>query len=125
MIGGIIIYNIRYKRKINFEKDKLCAEVITKTTVSDIQEMMSMFVDECFNDFLFFHPDYVNTKYINEADEKKIMDEVTNILSARLSESFVRKISFYYNAQIISSIFADKIYIKVTDYVVSVNQPKS
>ena len=120
----IIVYNVNMIKKNDedFKKSKLYVESLSNNTIEDIQKMLESFIDECFQDYLAKNPEYATYDDISSDEELKIRNDVGNIVSLRLSEALLRKLSLYYNDKVIASIIADKIYIKVTAFVISTNK---
>jgi hypothetical protein len=78
-------------------------------------------MDECMNDYMATHPEIAQQHYITEEEETQIRKDLSSLLINRMSVPFLNKLSLYYNSMTISSIIAEKIYIKVTGYVVENN----
>lgn len=125
-ITFIILHNINKIKDKHFslEKEKLIMKTLTLQEVSEMQSMLELFINECFDDYLAKHPNYINAEYIPSDHENIIRDDLGKLVSNRLSDGLIEKLSLYYDSQSLSNVIADKIYIKVTAYVVKANSPK-
>ena len=65
----------------------------------------------------------LNEGFINSDREAEIRGEVINLVSSRISNAALDKVSLFYNVTNIADILADKIYIAVMNYVINHNQP--
>lgn len=112
------------KENAKWEQYKLNIETLDAACVKDIQKLLDNLIDECMSDYLASNPEYVNTNYITDEAELSMRKQIANLVSNRLSEALYDKLSLYYNKFTIPSIIADKIYLKITAYVVKINTPK-
>lgn len=120
----IAIINDNRKENKNWEKYKLNIETLNSACIEDIQKMLDSLIDECIADYLASNPEYINSEHITDAAELNMRKQVANLVSSRLSEALYDKLSLYYNRLTIPSIIADKIYLKITAYVIDVNKQK-
>lgn len=112
------------KENAKWEQYKLNIETLNTACVEDIQKLLDNLIDECLSDYLASNPEYVNANYITDEAELNMRKQIANLVSNRLSEALYDKLSLYYNKFTIPSIIADKIYLKVTAYVIKINTPK-
>ena len=61
--------------------------------------------------------------FISDEREKKIREDLVEIVTDRLSPATLDKIGLFYNVREIDKIIADKIYITVMNYRVEHNTP--
>ena len=84
--------------------------------INDIPTILNMVIDECFTDYKIKFLS-LNDKPINDAEEKLIRSNLTDMVVNRMSPAILDKLSTYYNLKNIGDIIADKIYITVLQYV--------
>lgn len=75
-----------------------------------IVEKLDNFISECFNDYILLNTEYRQDLYWTEAEEKKMVTEVANIVSDRLSPYMFKQLSTYYNEKAIPDVIGNKIY---------------
>lgn len=122
LISGTILF---FKKKnLAFQKYKLHIEMLDSKLIEDIQNMLDSLIESCFVDYLANNPDIANSGYINTDTEVAIIKSVSNAVSAKISETMYDKLILYYNKNALSNIIAEKIYLRVTAYVIEINQPK-
>lgn len=92
--------------------------------IKDIQETLEMLIVDCFDDYLASNPEYYSSTYIIEEVELKITKDIADRVSARMSEGLYRRLTLYYNESSITDLIAEKVYLKVTNFVISINQTK-
>lgn len=109
------------KENAKWEQYKLNIETLNTACVEDIQKMLDKLIDECLTDYLASNPEYINAEYITDKMELQMRTQIGDLISARLSEALYDKLALYYNKLTIPSIIADKIYLKVTAYVININ----
>ena len=109
------------KENAKWEQYKLNIETLNTACVEDIQKMLDKLIDECLTDYLASNPEYINAEYITDKMELQMRTQIGDLISARLSEALYDKLALYYNKLTIPSIIADKIYLKVTAYVIKIN----
>lgn len=117
----ITIITENKKENAKWEQYKLNIETLNTACVEDIQKMLDKLIDECLTDYLASNPEYINAEYITDKMELQMRTQIGDLISARLSEALYDKLALYYNKLTIPSIIADKIYLKVTAYVIKIN----
>lgn len=117
----ITIITENKKENAKWEQYKLNIETLNTACVEDIQKMLDKLIDECLADYLASNPEYINAEYITDKMELQMRTQIGDLISARLSEALYDKLALYYNKLTIPSIIADKIYLKVTAYVININ----
>lgn len=124
-IGTIILFFIykmnKIDKEINIQKYKVHIENIDADSSKDIQAILDNFVQECLDDYLATHPEMSDHHYITDEEEIVLRSEIANMVSLRMSDAMYNKLSIYYNPYTIASIIAEKIYIKITIFVVNNN----
>ena len=88
----------------------------------DIIDILNCIIDDCFKDYQvkYLVPKY-NNSYISEEAEAEIRRDLVELVTSRISDAAMDKISLFYNKRNIARIIGDKIYIAVTNYVVENN----
>ncbi len=118
---GIIMVrsNIKYKEAVlNLSK----YQINTSAQIDDaIPGFLALIIDECFNDYKIKELVGSEDEYINSERESEIRKGLTNLVTQRISNAALDKLSLFYNISEIAEILADKIYITVMNYVIDHN----
>ena len=86
-----------------------------------IPEILSLVNDECFNDYKVKELLSIENEYINSEKEAEIRRGLTDIVTHRISNATLDKLSLFYNITDIAEILADKIYITVMNFAIAHN----
>lgn len=116
---AVIISNNRYKRRI--ERLMWYQTNTTATIDQSIPELLELVITESFRDYQVKYLAVLNEGFINSEREAEIRKELVNLVTNRISNATLDKLSLYYNIENIANILADKIYITVMNYVVQHN----
>lgn len=116
---AVIVSNNKYRKKL----EKLSYYQINTAAKIDqsIPELLELIINESFRDYQVMHLIHLNEQYINSEREAQIRKELVNLVTNRISNASLDKLSLFYNLENIAKILADKIYIVVMDYVVKHN----
>ena len=115
----VVITNIKYKKKL---LEISMYQINTSAQIDgSIPEILSLVIDECFNDYKIKELLPVQDEYINSEKEAEIRKGLTNMVTHRISNAALDKLSLFYNIADIAEILADKIYITVMNYVLNHN----
>lgn len=115
----VVITNIRYKKKL---LEISMYQINTSAQIDgSIPEILSLVIDECFNDYKIKELLPVQDEYINSEKEAEIRKGLINMVTHRISNAALDKLSLFYNIADIAEILADKIYITVMNYVLNHN----
>ncbi len=106
------------------KKAEFFMKEFTVQKIEDTQKMLDMLITECFDDYLANNPEYVSSTYITEEIELKIIKDIADRVSLRMSEGLFRRLTMYYNERVITDLIAEKVYLKVTNFIVSINMTK-
>lgn len=129
IIMGVIlflgIYYIRSNNKIKnknlqLERDRLDLTIKLDIEYTDILDKLIM---DTFDEYKLLNLSYDDSP-INNDKEQKILTEVSDLVSNRLSSTFIKQLALYYNPNIIPDIISKKIYLVVMKYVIDHNSPK-
>lgn len=118
---GIIMVrsNIKYKEAVlNLSKYQINTSVQIDDTIPGF---LALIIDECFNDYKIKELVGSEDEYINSERESEIRKGLTNLVTQRISNAALDKLSLFYNISEIAEILADKIYITVMNYVIDHN----
>ena len=96
---------------------------IQATIDSSIPQILDVIIDDCFKDYQIKVLVPMQELFINDDREKKIREDLVDIVTDRLSPATLDKIGLFYNIREIDKIIADKIYITVMNYRVEHNTP--
>ena len=115
-----IIVNDKQKRRL---EELTRYEIHANTNInSTIPELLTLFINECFEDYKIMNLIPKDEPYINTEREAEIRNEFTIIVSSRLSKALLDKLSLFYKIDNIAKVLADKIYITVMNYVAEHNR---
>lgn len=95
---------------------------VTSTIDGSIPEILSLVINECFDDYKIKTLLPLEEGYINSEREAEIRQGLVAMVTSRLSTATLDKLSLYYNIKNIADIIADKIYIVVLNYIVQHNK---
>ena len=105
------------KRKIRQDLIRL-PEVKSLESVNNLMDTLITSEFESYRIMYLEHKqDYINREY-----EKKILHEVIDKISDRISISIMNNIALYYDPDSISDIIAEKVYLLVSLYVAENNR---
>ena len=108
---------IDIKRKIRQDLIRL-PEVKSLESVNNLMDTLITSEFETYRIMYLEHKqDYINREY-----EKKILHEVIDKVSDRISISIMNNIALYYDPDSISDIIAEKVYLLVSLYVAENNR---
>lgn len=111
--------NIKYKEAV-LSLSKY--QINTSAQIDDaIPGFLSLIIDECFNDYKIKELIGSEDEYINSERESEIRKGLTSLVTHRISNAALDKLSLFYNISEIAEILADKIYITVMNYVIEHN----
>lgn len=112
-------FSILHRRKI----EKMTMYQLHTGSVIDmsIPELLSIVINESFDDYKIKELLPLNEDYINSEREAEIRRGLTSLVTSRISEAVLDKLSLFYNIENIAEILADKIYITVMNYVLEHN----
>lgn len=112
-------FSILHRRKI----EKMTMYQLHTGSVIDmsIPELLSIVINESFDDYKIKELLPLNEDYINSEREAEIRRGLTSLVTSRISEAILDKLSLFYNIENIAEILADKIYITVMNYVLEHN----
>lgn len=126
IIGILILAAISL---INTHKNQKAVQEIMKYQIhvnadinSSIPEILDLVITECFNDYRIKFLEPIEQGYITSEREIEIRSDLVRIVTGRISEATLDKLSLFYNINSIADILADKIYICVMNYVVDHNK---
>ena len=116
---AVVVSNNKYRKRL----EKLSYYQINTTAKIDqsIPELLELIINESFRDYQVMHLVALNEGFINSEREAQIRKELVNLVTNRISNASLDKLSLFYNLENIANILADKIYIIVMDYVVKHN----
>lgn len=119
LIAIIIVLNNKNRQKV-IELTRY--QINTSSRIdSSIPEILDLIINESFNDYKIKELIPLNEGYINSKREEEIRTTLVAIVSRRISNAALDKLSLFYNIKNIADIMADKIYITVMNYVLENN----
>ncbi len=117
LVYFIITILMDIKRKIRQDLIRL-PEVKSLESVNNLMDTLITSEFESYRIMYLEHKqDYINREY-----EKKILHEIIDKISDRISISIMNNIALYYDPDSISDIIAEKVYLLVSLYVAENNR---
>ena len=121
-IGGPILYGfIILNRRTNIK------ETDAKIKAYDINasQIIDTIIDEAFNEYNMLNRGFKEKSYINATEEREIVNDMINAVTARISDVARIKLEAYYNKDMLPDIIATKVFLAVTAYVAENNKTDS
>lgn len=125
VVGIIVLATVSI---INTRQNQIAAQKLLKYQIDvtsnidkTIPETLDLVIMECFNDYKIKYLEPIEHGHINAEREAEIRTELVSIITGRISEATLNKLSLFYNINSIADILADKIYICVMNYVIEHN----
>lgn len=105
-------------------KRKIRQDLIRLPEVKSLESVNNLMDNLITSEFETYRIMYLEHKqdYINREYEKKILHEVIDKVSDRISISIMNNIALYYDPDSISDIIAEKVYLLVSLYVAENNR---
>lgn len=115
----MVVETIRHRKRV--EQLTLYQINVTSQIDSSIPEILDLIIQESFNDYQVKSLLALEEGYINTDREAEIRKDLVAMVTKRISNAALDKISLFYNIANIADIIADKIYIIVMNYAISHN----
>lgn len=115
----MVIETSRHRKRV--EQLTLYQINVTSQIDSSIPEILDLIIQESFNDYQVKSLLALEEGYINTDREAEIRKDLVAMVTKRISNAALDKISLFYNIANIADIIADKIYIIVMNYAISHN----
>ncbi len=123
-LASTAIYNSYVNnRQLRFNQSYMLSNLVID--IEAISEMFDILIDSCFIEYFLFDPVEEGT-YMNAEMEKKIATDITSRVISRITTEILSKLRLIYiidTEEELSDIVAKKVYIRVTDFIVSNNKP--
>ena len=109
---------------IKKETNNINAYNIHVTTPHDDEavKILDKLIEDTMTDYLLLNRVFKEKNFINSSEEQKIVHEVTNLVSSRISPIVLDKLNFIYNEDAIYEVIGKKTYIRVMSYVMDNNR---
>ena len=120
ILFGVVIY-INNKHRKRLEEITIYQIHTTSKIDQSIPEILDLIIRESFADYQVKYLLPLDEKYISSEREGQIRKDLANLVTTRISNATMDKISLFYNIANIADIIADKIYILVMNYVTEHN----
>lgn len=114
----VIVLNNNNRKSL----EKLSLYQINTSSVIDssIPEILNLIIQESFIDYQVKNV-VANEGFINSERETEIRNDLVSLVTSRISNAVLDKLSLFYNIENIADIIADKIYITVMNFVANHN----
>ena len=94
--------------------------ILTTDFSVSIKELDSL-ISDCIQEYMVMNG-LANTTYINTKLEEQIRSETTNLVTAKLSNTLYKKLSYLYNEDAVYTIIAARIYIIIMNFTIQTNE---
>lgn len=115
----IVYLNDKHRKKL--EEITMYQIHVSSQIDTSIQDVLNMIIQESFTDYLVKYLVPLEEGYINSEREAEIRRDLVNLVTRRISNAVLDKLSLFYNIENIADILADKIYIIIMNYVIEHN----
>ena len=123
-LASTAIYNSYVNnRQLRFNQSYMLSNLVID--IDAISEMFDILIESCFIEYFLFDPVEEGT-YMNAEMEKKIATDITSRVISRITTEILSKLRLIYiidTEEELSDIVAKKVYLRVTDFIVSNNKP--
>lgn len=94
--------------------------ILTTDFSSAIKELDSL-ISDCIQEYMVMNG-LANTTYINDKLETQIRTQTTNLVTAKLSNTLFKKLSYLYNEEAVYTVIAARIYIIIMNFTIQTNE---
>ena len=91
----------------------------------EVPDALDKIIQQCFDEFILMNTGYQKEHYINQTEEREIVNRMVDKVSERISDTIDTKLELYYNSASVPDIVANKIYMAVMAYVIENNKTKT
>ena len=96
-------------------------EFILTTDFSIAIKELDSLISDCIQEYMVMNG-LANTTYINDKLETQIRKETTNLVTAKLSNTLFKKLSYLYNEESVYTVIAARIYIIIMNFTIQTNE---
>ena len=101
-------------------------QIEMETDTSAFENELDAVILDCLNQYDILNIAYrSDIVYINDALEASIRTAVAEMVSERLTDHFIAKLSLIYNQSAITEIVGKRIYLAVMNYILDFNKGKT
>ena len=104
---------------INFKIDQF----YLTTSFDNANKELNDLITECIVEYMSMNG-YDGDTFINMKQEDRIRTEIVNMVTAKISDNLMLKLSTFYNKKIIYEIIATRVYTTIMQFVVTNNVDK-
>ena len=126
VVAVVIIFSGKLNTWLAIKKEtnNINAYNIHVTTPHDDEavKILDKLIEDTMTDYLLLNRVFKEKSFINSSEEQKIVHEVTNLVSSRISPIVLDKLNFIYNEDAIYEVIGKKTYIRVMSYVMDNNR---
>lgn len=91
----------------------------------NIPELLNRIITDNFNEYMVLNPKYLEELYINNEQQREIVEEVVSLILSRISKSLWYKLSLYYNEKALVDIITKNVYTAIVNFAVEKNKPST
>lgn len=108
-------------KDFKLQNEKVYLDIDLDNNVFDNLERM---INDCFKEYIILNIAY-EKGYINNAKENEIASDVSYMVMSRMSPIFLKKMSVFYNENLITDIITRRVYMLTMNYVIDNNSVKA
>ena len=118
IMGIAIRILIQRDRKIKLKKYEIDIQYGSSPMV---EVELENIINSVFDEYKIMELEFRDEAYIREADEKKIIEDLCEMITQRISLPFYTRLSTYFNTESIGEVIATKVSMKVMMYRIERN----
>lgn len=121
---GLTIYIVHSnnKHRKRLEDITLYNIHVSSNIDASIPAILETIIKDCFDDYKIKVLIPMNEGVLNSTREAEIRQALVTMVTSRMSDASLNKLSLFYNLNNFAAILADKIYITVMNYVIQHNK---
>jgi len=94
------------------------------TSFENVNKELDALITECIVEYMTMNG-YDGDSFISMKQEDRIRTEIVNMVTAKISDNLILKLSTYYNKKIVYEIIATRVYTTIMQFVVTNNVDKN
>jgi hypothetical protein len=94
------------------------------TSFENVNKELDALITECIIEYMTMNG-YDGDSFISMKQEDRIRTEIVNMVTAKISDNLILKLSTYYNKKIVYEIIATRVYTTIMQFVVTNNVDKN
>lgn len=87
---------------------------------STCNKELDLLITSCLQEYIVMNG-LTEKKYFTEAEETKIRNEITTMVTSKISKKLIYELSHYYNENVVTNVIGSRIYLLITQITVYTN----